>query len=143
MLLIWIDFFELLFEDLIHGLVVVGFLDVFQKVFAVLKLSLLEILFFYQSELLICFVKTSIYLSILRSRMELDRLEDELTSLIDETYFVLGFVDDNNTLLKIVEQLVITTSQNFSPQVLFADPSNEDVTNHQSNTLIKTSPYKS
>ena len=62
--------------------------------------------------------------------MQLNCLENGLTSIVDEADFVLDFVDDNNTLLKIVEELVISTSQDFSPQVLLADPRNEDMSNH-------------
>jgi len=54
--------------------------------------------------------------------MRFNLLQDSFASFVDEAYFVFGFVNDKNTLLKIVEQFVITSSQNFRFQVDFADP---------------------
>ena len=70
--------------------------------------------------------------------MRFNLLQDSFASFVDETYFVFCFVNDKNTLLKIVEQFVITSPQNFRFQVDLANPRNTNVYSPTSNELPKT-----
>ena len=74
--------------------------------------------------------------------MRFNLLQDSFASFVDEAYFVLCFVNDKNTLFKIVEEFVITSSQNFRFQVDFADPGKANVRNPTNDEHRKNSRDK-
>ena len=60
-------------------------------------------------------------------RAEVVFLENGVARVVDEANFVLGLIDDEDALLQIVEQLIVTASQDFCLDVQFSGPGNEDV----------------